>query len=54
MFEQLGFQNSKDIDISAFIGDITNESFELRYRLGGPATVNSVKVRWVAFIDEKV
>lgn len=54
MFEQFGFQNGKDVDVSAFVGDVSSEGFELRYRLGGPATVNSMKVRWVAFIEESV
>jgi hypothetical protein len=54
MIETLDFQNGKDVDISVFVGAIEPDRFELRYRLGGPAIIQKLKVRWVAMVDQNV
>ncbi|CAD8203799.1 unnamed protein product [Paramecium octaurelia] len=54
MFEQVTFESMLDVDINLSLGQVTKSGFELRYRLGGPARVQQLKVRWVAFVDNNV
>ncbi|CAD8102576.1 unnamed protein product [Paramecium primaurelia] len=54
MFEQVTFESMLDVDINLSLGQVTKSGFELRYRLGGPARVQQLKVRWVAFVDKNV
>ncbi|CAD8115187.1 unnamed protein product [Paramecium sonneborni] len=54
MFEHVTFESMLDVDINLSLGQVTKSGFELRYRLGGPARVQQLKVRWVAFVDKNV
>jgi hypothetical protein len=37
MIDTIEFQNGKDVDLAVFVDKVTTSSFEIRYRVGGPA-----------------
>lgn len=54
MIESLDYQNGKDVDISVSLGKVNNHGFEIKYKLGGPAAVHKLKIKWIAIVDHNV